>query len=317
MDTDSRITQPVRCKYCYSTVVVRNGRRENNTQYWLCTNCGHGFVDNRALPGMKYPIEALASAVSQFYSGARLGDICRYVKQQTNVKPSYSTIYCWIKRATELTEEATKTCRPATSNRWIAYETGIYLSGKKYRVLEIMDSETRFLLAAKLSGNRNKNDIKDLLDLSITLTGKLPELVTLNVWKGYAERLESAYGFKILFFKDRSATRSENRDSPESLNNGQKEKLAVLRGLKKAGTAKSVLEGWTIHYNYFRPHKTLDGRTPAETAHIHFPFRNWLDVIENRMPLGPQSVDRNPNSPQDASPVRKPYRKRTAKKLIC
>ena len=39
---------------------------------------------------------------------------------------------------------------------------------------------------------------------------------------------------------------------------------------------------WLIHYNFFRPHEYLDGKTPAEKAGIKFTFDNWLDVVRQR-----------------------------------
>jgi len=40
------------------------------------------------------------------------------------------------------------------------------------------------------------------------------------------------------------------------------------------------MDGWLVHYNYFRPHMSLRDRTPASVAGIRFPFRNWKDVVE-------------------------------------
>jgi transposase-like protein len=48
------------CKFCGSTLVVRNGTRKG-VQYWLCKKCGHGFVDNKAVVGGRYPIDTVAS----------------------------------------------------------------------------------------------------------------------------------------------------------------------------------------------------------------------------------------------------------------
>ena len=53
-----------------------------------------------------------------------------------------------------------------------------------------------------------------------------------------------------------------------------------MRGLHTVETAKKFLDGWLIHYNYFRPHTSLKDTTPAQMAGIKFPFRNWKDVVE-------------------------------------
>ena len=38
--------------------------------------------------------------------------------------------------------------------------------------------------------------------------------------------------------------------------------------------------GWLVYYNFFRPHMSLNDRTPASIAGIMFPFRNWKDICE-------------------------------------
>jgi hypothetical protein len=45
-------------------------------------------------------------------------------------------------------------------------------------------------------------------------------------------------------------------------------------------TARLFLDGWLVHYNFFRPHMSLNDRTPASVAGIRFPFRNWKDITE-------------------------------------
>ena len=48
-----------------------------------------------------------------------------------------------------------------------------------------------------------------------------------------------------------------------------------------------------MHYNFFRPHTSLNDMTPAMAAGIRFPFRNWKDVVEqpieitSRIPIEP------------------------------
>ena len=59
-----------------------------------------------------------------------------------------------------------------------------------------------------------------------------------------------------------------------------KERTKVMRGLRRVDTARAFMDGWLVHYNYFRPHMSLKSKTPAEVAGINFPFRNWKGVCE-------------------------------------
>lgn len=68
------------CKFCQSKSVVKNGVR-NGTQYYLCKNCGRGFVYNKALPGMRYPIDTVAKGVYDYYAGVSLNKIREGIDQ--------------------------------------------------------------------------------------------------------------------------------------------------------------------------------------------------------------------------------------------
>jgi len=62
------------CKYCYSDDVVKNGKRKSG-QYWLCRTCGHCFINNGALPKMKYPLETIIKAADEHLHGESMGMI--------------------------------------------------------------------------------------------------------------------------------------------------------------------------------------------------------------------------------------------------
>ena len=53
-----------------------------------------------------------------------------------------------------------------------------------------------------------------------------------------------------------------------------------MRGLHTPESARLFMDGWLVHYNFFRPHMSLNDRTPASVAGIKFPYRNWKDVVE-------------------------------------
>ena len=38
------------------------------------------------------------------------------------------------------------------------------------------------------------------------------------------------------------------------------------------------VDGWLVHYNYFRPHEALKDETPAQEANIQYEFKNWRVV---------------------------------------
>ena len=54
-----------------------------------------------------------------------------------------------------------------------------------------------------------------------------------------------------------------------------------MRGLKTPETALTILDGWPVYYNFFRPHESLGDKTPAEKAGLaNVPLKDWLDVVK-------------------------------------
>jgi transposase-like protein len=89
------------CKVCHNDDVVKNGLRKNG-QYWLCKSCGHCFLDNKALPSMKYPVDVVARAVNDYNLGKHLRLIRNDISKNTNCVPSNSALYGWIKKFTDM-----------------------------------------------------------------------------------------------------------------------------------------------------------------------------------------------------------------------
>ena len=51
-------------------------------------------------------------------------------------------------------------------------------------------------------------------------------------------------------------------------------------GLGDTKAARLYLDGFTLHYNYFKPHMGLRGRTPAQAADLSQLFEDWGDVAK-------------------------------------
>ena len=56
-----------KCKYCGSYHVVRFGRsKDTHMQRLLCQDCKRTFMDTDSLPGMKTPVDQVASALNMY-----------------------------------------------------------------------------------------------------------------------------------------------------------------------------------------------------------------------------------------------------------
>jgi putative transposase len=299
------------CKFCQSTVVVKNGKR-NGVQYYLCKNCGRGFVYNRGLPRMRYAIDIVADAVYDYYAGVSLNKIRDGIYQKAGLKPADSAIYGWVKRLTKIALAEAKNYTPQVSVKWLADECVLKLKdGKKYWLINVIDYDTRFLLASRLSSTRGIKDICLTFKAARDKARKSPKFMLTDGWQAYIDGCELVFGADTKHIKTTPFEQKElSTNIVERWHGTLKDRLKPMRGMDKSETYQLILEGFILNYNYLRPHESLKDRTPSEVAKIHdFPYRSWLDVIKSAMPKPPPK----PNRPLTLAEMRhpfKPYRKR-------
>jgi len=84
----------------------------------------------------------------------------------------------------------------------------------------------------------------------------------------------------------------------------------LLFDMRDIKTARLLMDGWLVHYNFFRPHEALGDCTPAEKAGIRFPAQNWLDVVKSQETPKAKDADSQRIQFIRASPKVKRTRKR-------
>jgi transposase-like protein len=270
---------PEKCKYCGSRKIVRFGHYQN-VQRWWCKECKRKFVHNKALPKMKTPIIQIASALSMFYEGMSLNAIRRQLEQTYRNYPSDSNVYTWVVRFTKLAIKTIQDYKPSVGNLWIADETVLRIEGRNTWFWDIIDDKTRFLLASHISLTRTTRDAKTLVERAADRVGKAPEVIITDKLAAYLDGIELAFGADTKHLPAKRLTASPGTQLIERFHGTLKARTAIMRGLKKRESAKLITDGWLIHYNFFRPHESLKGKTPAQVAGIKLPYRHWLDLIE-------------------------------------
>ena len=297
------------CKFCQSYDVVKNGTR-NGVQYYLCKECGRGFVYNKGLPKMRYPVDIVADAVYDYYAGVSLNKIRDGIHQKIGRKPADSAIYGWVKKLTKIALAEAKKHTPQVGGKWVADECVLKLKdGRKYWLINIIDYDTRFLLASKLSRNRGIVDTREALETAQRKANRSPVVLLTDGWQAYRA---ACRGHTVHVHSSPFVKKGLSTNIVERWHGTLKDRLKPMRGMDKSETYQLILEGFVLNYNYLRPHESLGGRTPAEVAKIDFPHKSWLDVIKSQIPKPPSKRSR---TIEEMMHPFKPYRKRTKPKV--
>ena len=270
---------PEKCKFCGSRHIVRYGHWQNRQRWW-CKDCKRKFADNDAPIGMKTPSVQIASALSMFYESMSLNAIRRNLEQTYNNYPSDSTVYGWITKYTKIAVSVAKDYTAQVGDIWIADETVLKIGGRNIWFWDIIDDKTRFLLASHISVNRTTPSARVLMESAERRAGKAPKTVITDKLQAYLDGIELAFGAETRHIQAKGFRVQPNTNLIERFHGSLKARTKIMRGLKKRETATLIMNGWLVHYNFFRPHEGIGNITPAEKAGIKFPYKNWLDVVK-------------------------------------
>jgi putative transposase len=280
------VLENFKCKYCGGSNIVLYGKY-HESQRWFCKDCKRKFAQNMALPRMKSPITHVAASVQQYYDGLSFNEICRNLDLTYGYKPANSTIYRWVDKFTRKAIKDTKDIQPQVGDTFICDETVIKVGGKNYWFWDCIDADTRFLLASRMVSSRGAREARELVEAAAERAGKTPKAIVTDKLKSYLEGIELAFGSDTKHRQGGPFDIENNTNLIERFHGSLKDRTKVLRGLKKPETARLFLEGWLIHYNYYRPHIGLDGKTPASVAKVNYDFKDWLEFVNNSADIAP------------------------------
>lgn len=284
MPVEIQTVETVKCPHCGSEAIVKFGTYKGVQRYY-CKFCHRKFrwVDKQFK--MRSTTEQVATALHDYYDGgSSVRAIGRHVLQETGVTPSTATIYEWIQKYTEYLTDSIKDYHPKVGSIWIADETAVKISGQNVWLWDIIDKDTRYLLASRLSTSRTAKDAQILIDRAIKTAGKHPKVVLTDKLASY---LDVSYGRDTEHRQGSPFSFKETGESTSHIERWHgtvKARTKVMRDLKNLETAHDFVAGFLAFYNYLRPHESLENKTPAEVAGIDYPYGNWSEIISNYKP---------------------------------
>ena len=279
-------TQTIKCKNCGSDAVVRFGSYKGVPRYY-CKSCNRKFkADADAFHG-KIPSEYVSSAVNMYYTGMSINEIRSHLKQEHGYYPSKSVVWGWVEKYTNQAVKQFKDYHPQVGDIWVADETMLDVDGQhKLWFYDIIDTKTRYLLASRVAISRTTNDAESLMSEASKVAGKNPKQVITDSNYSYLDGIEKAYGSDTEHVQGNPFQPKDSGESTsqiERFHGTLKDRTKVIRSFRDFETLKQFTDGWLVYYNYFKPHESLDGKTPAESAHVQYAVKNWADLA--RMPV--------------------------------
>jgi len=271
------------CKYCGSASLVKNGKVKGE-QVFKCKDCSHRFTIGSEFPKMRTESKIIATAMDLYFEGLSVRKIQTQIRKIFGVSSNQMTVWKWIMKYSKIVSEFVETLKPQLLGIYKVDETAIKCRGVQKWFWEIIDEETKFMVASHLSGERSTKEAITLFERSIKIAKRKPIAIYVDGLPAYLD------GYNKVFRTLRKDTRPElirkvgmravnSNNSVERLHGTLKDRTKVTRGLKDEETVRTLLtEGWFVHYNFVRPHQSLGGKTPAQASGIEMES-NWHTLI--------------------------------------
>ena len=288
-------SQAMPCKYCLSGTAKPAGSMRGKKMV-RCLQCGKRFIDNGNLPSMRVNKHAIVTAMSLYFEGLSARKVSRQLESIYGEKVSQVTIWKWVRKYSTLVSEYVKTLSPQIGGKWHHDETVIRCEWQNQWFWEMIDEDTRFLVASHLSETRSLEDTVAVFRQAVETAKGRPQALFVDGSMQYDAAFNrvfySRYKVAKVELVKRIGIRSrETNNIVERLHETVKERTRPMRGFKNQDSARAILNGYVVNYNFARPHMTLKGKTPAEQAGIQ--VKGWKALIEGAiqqeaLELGPR-----------------------------
>lgn len=278
-----------KCLSCGSANIVRDGGRKTKAgvrQRYLCKDCKKRFV----LEPIKYVKgngKIVSLAMDLYFKGLSLRDITDTIYQFYNIKLHHETVRRWIMRFTEKMNEYVKKQKPISNSSWQVDEQMIKVKGKWMWNWNVLDKDTRFLIANVVTDKRSVEDARKIFQKAKEVINHRPDTIITDGLHSYGKAIRKEFPkrkeeVKVGHKRLASITAKVQNNRVERYHSTFRERDKVMRGFKSKETAGKLAEGFNVYYNYIRPHSALNGKTPSQKANISLDLnRNrWLSLLK-------------------------------------
>lgn len=256
----------VSCPKCKSDRFIRKGLAHNKgfaAQRYLCKECHHRFSDNEVGQGLKGNPFAVAAAADLYFKGLSLRMIEDHMKRIYSLNVSYPTVHRWVKRFIVFMKTLENGQTLKTGNKWHIDETQLKIAGKRHYLWNVLDGETRILLASVITFGRSDEDAEVVIREAMKKAATVPKEIVTDGLKSYQTAVKNVFGMQVDHVFKARFTDPKNNNIVERLNGTLKTRIRNFRRLDNEASSSQLFEGLRLYYNFMRPHSALGGLNPA------------------------------------------------------
>ena len=152
----------------------------------------------------------------------------QYFGRETNP----ATVYRWVHGLTERADDIAKSMKANTGDVWVTDEIVVNVKGKNYWLFNVMDSDSRFVLATYLSPVRTARAAATALSLARERAANAPKKVKTDGLHSYREAVPRTLPTSVVKHVASQDIRSEiNNNLSERLQGTMRDRDKTLRAM--------------------------------------------------------------------------------------
>ncbi|HLD18690.1 MAG TPA: DDE-type integrase/transposase/recombinase, partial [Candidatus Nanoarchaeia archaeon] len=270
------------CPQCNSSSIHKDGTRKTITglkQKWLCSDCGKRFV-NQPISKIKGNADTVITAIDLYMKGVSYRGIADSIKQFYGLKISQVTVMNWVNNYMKRINEYVNQMKPQVGDTWHADEQFIKVKGKQEYVWNVLDGDTRFLLASNESQTRATKDARETFQKAKAIAGKKAKTVITDGSFSYEQAVRKEFATyqnrnpHYRYVSMRAKDVSNNRI--ERFHESFRQRDKTMRNFQT--NQKQYAENFKTYYNFVRQHQGLK-QTPAQKAGLNV-NPQWKELLE-------------------------------------
>lgn len=294
------ISMKTMCPNCKSQEIVKRGffqtEAHGKQQRYFCKSCNKKFIEQTPFYRMRNAPQKITLCIDLFYKGVSTRQIQSHLQAFYPHNSSWVSIYKWVIKYSNKISKFTDNLKVNIGSE-VQVDEMEYHRRKSHKAklgvscdwfIDSICPKTKFMIASEYFKSRGAEEIKKIIQSIKNKSENKIQFITTDGLNAYPDVIKKVFGYdrykqKVNVIHNKvTASKGDGFNYPiERLHNNIRTRTKVFRGFHGSNeSAKSIMKGWEVYYNFIRPHLSLKGKTPSELAtDIRLKDNKWLELI--------------------------------------
>jgi putative transposase len=275
------------CPNCKSKNIIKRGLRQTKNrgkiQRYQCKDCKKRFVIDDGFFRMRNEPNKITACLDMYFRGISLRKLQEHLGVFYPHNASHMTILRWVRKYSNMIGDYTDNLKIKNSHAITFDEMEYKTKGKQSFFIDVMDMQTRYMISSGYYLNRGYKELLEVMRNAEKKTSKEVLSFYTDGLKVYPKVMRKAFSYKKhakKFYHRIIASDSQVFNwKIERLHNSIRSRTKIMRQFKALHSAKSIMKGYEIFYNFCRKHQGIN-KYPYELAtDLELGNNKWLDLI--------------------------------------